>query len=316
MSRYVVVGAGPVGRETARLLAERGEEVLLASRSGRGEEVPGARRVAVDAADAEALTGLVQGASAFFNCVNPGDYTRWERAWPPVAAALLTAAERTGALLAVTGNLYPYGPVDGPMTEDLPDRPNGHKSALRARMSADAFALHEAGRAHVVEVRGSDYTGRGVRGNGHLTLAGSMAIGGRTAWMIGDPGVLHSWTNVTDMARALVAVADAPRTWGRVWHAPTNPARSGRDAVADLCRAAGVPVRGVRGFPPGTLGLGGLAVPLLRELKETAYQFRRDYVLDSSAITRELGLAPTPWEESCRVTAEDLLAQRAERAAA
>ena len=27
------------------------------------------------------------------------------------------------------------------------------------------------------------------------------------------------------------------------------------------------------------------------------------HVLDSSAIERELGLAPTPWEEVCRATA-------------
>ncbi|MCM0621696.1 NAD-dependent epimerase/dehydratase family protein [Nocardioides bruguierae] len=307
MSTYVVVGAGPVGRATARLLAERGDEVLLASRSGRGEDVPGVRRVAVDAADADALSALVQGATAFYNCVNPGDYTQWDEAWPPVAAALLTAAERSGALLAVTGNLYPYGPVDGPMHEGLPDRPNGHKSALRARMSADAFAAHEAGRARVVEVRASDYTGVGVGDNGHLTLAGRMALGGRTAWMLGDPGTRHSWTDVRDVARALVAVTDHPSTWGRVWHAPTHEAVSGRDAVADLCRAAGLPVKPVRGFPPGTLAVGGLVVPLLRELRETAYQFRRDYVLDSSAITRELGLEPTPWEESCRATAASLL---------
>jgi hypothetical protein len=37
--------------------------------------------------------------------------------WPPPAAALLRAAETSGALLVTTGNLYGYGAVDGPMTE-------------------------------------------------------------------------------------------------------------------------------------------------------------------------------------------------------
>jgi hypothetical protein len=42
---------------------------------------------------------------------------------------------------------------------------------------------------------------------------------------------------------------------------------------------------------------------MLRELKETTYQFDRPYLLDSSAITRELGLEPTPWDKVCRRTA-------------
>ncbi len=79
-----------------------------------------------------------------YNCANPGDYTQWEKVWPPLAAALLTTAERTGAVYAITGNLYPYGPVDGPMTEDLPDAATDHKGVLRARLWADALAAHRA----------------------------------------------------------------------------------------------------------------------------------------------------------------------------
>ena len=46
--RHVVVGAGPVGLATARLLAEQGREVVLVSRSGIGPEAPGVRREAAD----------------------------------------------------------------------------------------------------------------------------------------------------------------------------------------------------------------------------------------------------------------------------
>jgi hypothetical protein len=59
----------------------------------------------------------------------------------------------------------------------------------------------------------------------------------------------------------------------------------------------------VRAYPKALMVLGGLMSPMLRELKETTYQFERPYVLDSSAITREFGLEPTPWDEVCRRTA-------------
>src|SRR3954464_4127172 len=125
--RHVVVGAGPVGLATARLLAEQGREVVLVSRSGAGPEVAGVRRETADAADADRLTGVAEGAQALYNCVNPPSYTVWPQFWPPVAAAFLEAAERSGAVLVTTAPLYAYGPVDGPMTEDLPDAATGKK---------------------------------------------------------------------------------------------------------------------------------------------------------------------------------------------
>jgi hypothetical protein len=49
-------------------------------------------------------------------------------------------------------------------------------------------------------------------------------------------------------------------------------------------------------------------MPVMKELRETEYQFARPYVLDSSASEAELGLSPTPWDEVCRATAENALA--------
>jgi hypothetical protein len=35
----------------------------------------------------------------------------------------------------------------------------------------------------------------------------------------------------------------------------------------------------------------------MRELAETDYQFREDFVLDSSAATQAFGLTATPWDQ-------------------
>jgi hypothetical protein len=60
-------------------------------------------------------------------------------------------------------------------------------------------------------------------------------------------------------------------------------------------------------MPHVLLSVGGAVVPVLRELRETEYQFTRPYVLDSSEIEERLGQAPTPWDEVCRDTAENAL---------
>ncbi|RNM13643.1 NAD-dependent epimerase/dehydratase family protein [Nocardioides pocheonensis] len=301
--RHVIIGAGPVGQAVATVLAERGADVVLASRSGKGPELAGARRVAVDAADAEELSRLTEGAQVLYNCVNPPRYDAWAELWPPVAAALLTAAERTGAVLAVTGNLYPYGPLDRPMVEGMPDAAPGKKAQIRARMTADALAAHKAGRIRTVEVRGSDYVGAPLGDHAHVPRVVPAALEGKTVRVIGDAHQPHTWTDVHDMGRALVATAGNESALGRVWHAPSNPPRTQAEAVNDVLASVGRPPVTVKAYPRWVVRGFGLLNSQMRELQETEYQFTRTYVMDSSAITAELGLAPTPWDEVCRRTA-------------
>lgn len=300
---HLVVGAGPVGRHVAALLAARGSRVTVASRSGRGTGVDGVDHLALDAADADKLSRAAEGVAVLYNCANPGDYTRWEAEWPPLAASLLTAAERSGAVYAITGNLYPYGPVDGPMREGQPDAATDHKGRLRARMWADALAAHRAGRVRAVEVRSSDFVGPGVGGNGLVTRVVPDALRGRSVWMLGRADQPHTVTDVQDTARTLVAAAEDPGAHGRVWHTPSNPPVTLRQAVTDVLAAARRPPVRVRVLRGPALGAAALVSPLMRELRELSYQWERPYVLDAAAARERFGIAPTPWEEVCRRTA-------------
>ena len=302
--RAVVVGAGPVGREAARVLTEAGHSVTVVTRSGRSSGVDGVPAVAADASDPVALAAVVDGADALLNCANPTDYTQWEQVWPPLAASLLSTAERTGATLVTAASLYPYGPVDVPMTPDLPDVATDHKGRLRARMWADAKAAHDEGRVHAVEVRASDYLGAGVGQNGHVSRHIPSASNGRAAWMIGDPDLPHTFTDVTDMGRTLATVAFAPSTWGQVWHAVSAAPSSQRAALDGALAAVGAASVPIRRLPVAVLRAVGLVSPMMRELGELGYIFTRPYVVDSSRTQSVLGLAPSPWEDTLRRTGE------------
>jgi nucleoside-diphosphate-sugar epimerase len=296
--RHVIIGAGPVGRATAAALTERGAEVVLASRSGAHGTT------AVDATNAEALAQLVDGSVALYNCVNPPAYDKWPQLWPPVAQALLKAAERTGAVLVTAANLYPYGPVEGGlMREGMPDAAPGKKAQVRAKMTADAFAAHRAGVIRAVEVRGSDYLGAGPGDYAHVPRVIAKALRGKSVSVIGSAHQPHTWTDVRDMGRALALVATEDSAWGKVWHAPSNEPRTQSEAVNDVLASVGAKPVKVRAMPSAILSLAGPFVPVVRELKETLYQFTAPYILDSSAITAAYGLEPSPWDEVCRRTA-------------
>jgi nucleoside-diphosphate-sugar epimerase len=311
--RHVVVGAGPVGLATAELLAGQGKDVVLVSRSGTGPEIAGheigtCRREAADVADAGRLTELAEGATALYNCVNPPSYTVWPEFWPPIATAFLEAAEKAGATLVTAAALYPYGPVEGPMVEGMPDAATTKKALIRSGMWAEAKRRHDAGRIRAVEVRGSDYMGPRVStSTGHIARVTPAALEGRTVRVFGRPDQPHSFTDVRDMARALVLVSSEPSAWGRVWHAPTNPAKTQAEVLQDVAASVGRTAGKVKSMPHVLLSVGGAVVPLLRELRETEYQFARPYVLDSSEIEERFGLTPTPWDEVCRATAENAL---------
>lgn len=299
MAQHVIVGAGTIGSALALHLAGSGHGVRLVTRSGSGPVHGAVERVAADASDVDRLAELSRGAVALYNCANP-PYHRWATDWPPLSRALLVAAERSGAVLVTTANLYGYGPVSGPMTEDTPlAAAEGTKGAVRNRMWRDALAAHEAGRLRATEARASDFYGPGLRDTSHLGqyVVPRLLAGRRGLVMQGDLDAPHSFTYADDVVRTLAHLAGDERAWGRPWHVPTAPPVTLREMARRTAATAGVPDRGLRVVPRPLVRLGGVAVPFLRELAEVRHQFAAPFVLDSSAAQRTFGLEPTPVDE-------------------
>ena len=301
MALHVIVGKGPVGMTTAEELAARGHRVRVLSRSG-GRSADSVEHRQVDAADAEALTAAAQGAAALYNAVNPA-YHRWATDWPPVAAALLTAAERTGAVLVTMSNLYGYGRPTGPMTPDMPLTATDVKGRVRTRMWTDALAAHEAGRVRVTEARAADFVGPQVpAGQSHLMRQLPALRSGRRAWVIGDPDARRSWAYLPDVAATLATLGTDERALGRAWHVPNTAPRSQRQALDDLADGLGVARVPVSGIPWPVLRAVGLAVPMMREVVDIRHQWDQDFVTEAPATTATFGLTATPWDEVVRAT--------------
>jgi nucleoside-diphosphate-sugar epimerase len=301
MALHVVVGKGPVGMTTAAALVERGHQVRVLSRSG-GPSTDAVEHRQVDAADAEALAAASRGAAALYNAVNPA-YHRWPTDWPPVAAALLGAAERTGAVLVTMGNLYVYGRPSGPMSPSSPLAAVDSKGRVRLAMWTDALAAHRAGRVRVAEARAADFVGPQVpAGSSHLVRQLPTIRAGRRAWVVGDPDVPRSWAYLPDVAETLATLGTDERAWGRAWHVPSAPPRSQRQAIGDLATALQLPAVPVSGLPWPLLSAVGLFVPMMREVVGVRHQFDQPFVIDSTGTTATFGLTATPWDEVVRAT--------------
>ncbi len=301
---HVILGKGAVGTATAGLLAEQGHQVVVLSRSG-GPVDPAGRIVhrRVDAGDSTSVREASTGAEVIYNCLNPAQYHRWAELWPPMAEAALDAAEAHGAGLVTISNLYGYGEVDGPITEDHPLDSSETKGVVRSRMWQEALRRHEAGRLRVTEARAADYFGVGVLDTGQLgSRVMPRLLKGKAVRVLGDPDAPHAWSYVADVAATLVALGNDDRSWGRAWHVPSPRATSRRTMVEMLCEAAGVDRVAVGRIPWPVVRTLGVAVPMLAELQGVRYQVDRPFEMDSSRAQTELGLRPTPLPEAVAAT--------------
>ncbi|MEW9552640.1 NAD-dependent epimerase [Nonomuraea sp. NPDC050783] len=293
MTFQVIVGRGATASRTALLLAEDGERVRMISRSGGGPEHPLVERVAADAADADRLSELAEGAGTVFTTAAP-PYHAWPERFPALSASLLTAVRRTGAAYVMLGNLYAYGPVDGPLTPDLPLAATGPKGRTRARMWEEAASSG----VRVTEVRAAQLYGAGTYSLFSLMVQGPV-LAGRLALVPQELDVPHAYSAAGDTARTLVAAARHEEAYGRAWHVPAVTL-SVRELAGRLAALAGAPEPRMERLTERDLTLLSLTDPFWAELHEVLFKPGWPMIVDSGETEKVLGVGASPVDEVLR----------------
>jgi nucleoside-diphosphate-sugar epimerase len=296
----VVLGTGPLGLAVARRLAASRRPVRAINRSGRAELPPEVEVAAVDATDGAALRRAVPGASVLYHCLNT-PYHTWPRTLPPIMAAVIEAATDAGARVVYGDNLYAYGLVSGPLTEDLPYRPKGPNARTRAELATELMEAHAAGRLTAAIGRASDFFGPRVL----LSQAGERIFGhavqGKAASVLGNPDMPHTYTFIDDFATALVTLGEHEEALGEVWHVPSDETASTRAFVARVFAEVGAEPR-LRALPAPLLALLALFNPTLRAAREVVYQLDHPFIVDHSKFAHAFGAQPTQHAEAIRQT--------------
>jgi nucleoside-diphosphate-sugar epimerase len=269
---HVVLGAtGGAGGALVRELAGRGDRVRAVSRKPAADLPEGVEPLAADAADPAQTRKACQDATVVYHCVQP-PYHRWAAEFPPLTASIADAAADAGARLVYADNPYTYGPVDGPITEDLPALATTNKGRIRTLMAERLLAAHRQGTLQVAIGRSSDYYGPGGANSfvGDI-LFGAAAKGNRARWL-GRLDVPHSLNYLQDVARALATLGARPEAPGEVWHLPAAEPLTGREFVELIAGAFGRPVK-VTATSRLALRIAGVFDPGARETTEMLYQW-------------------------------------------
>jgi nucleoside-diphosphate-sugar epimerase len=258
--------------------------------------------VAGDVNDPAFAASVTRGARVVYQALNP-PYHRWAREFPGLQSAAIAAAQSAGARLVVMDNVYMYGRANGrPFTEERDYDAHTRKGRVRAAMARDLMAAHAAGGVEVTVGRASDFFG--PRAGAQSLIGDRMippALADKTALVVGDPDMPHTYTFIPDIGENLVALGARDDALGRVWHLPSPETRTTREVVALVYQCAGTRPR-LRVMPAWLMRALGAVNRTVREVNEMAYEFDEPFIVDASRAESELGLRATPLADAVEQT--------------
>lgn len=292
---HVVLGSGNIGDRLAKKLVDNQKQVLVITRTKPTFALPEIQYVIANAKSSDSMLAAVPSARVVYNCVNP-PYQRWKSEWPLITNAVNHFAIRSGASLVNSSNLYGYGPYDGILTEDLPQNATWTNGKVRAEMWKITKALHDAGNLKATEVRGSDYICSNEQSRmGHRVVPNLLLE--KPVLLLGALDQPHTWTDPDDVANLMMVLGEDDKSWGRVWHVPSNEPKTQREVIADIAAELNVTKYEVRTAGPTMERLLGLFNPLIRELNRGNYQFNAPFVMSSKVAEETFGLIAKPWRQ-------------------
>lgn len=300
----VVLGFGAAGRAVASSLLARNSAVRVAQRT-RPQDLPaGATFAACDVFDKASVRRALEGARQVVLAVGfPYDKRVWRKAWPATMKNVIDACAENSARVVFVDNLYMLGPQREPRREDMPLTRRGDKPAILSRVTRIWMDAAKAGRVRFASLRCTDFYGPGVP----VSHVGASALGrlanGRRAFLLAPPDTPHDFAYVPDIARAVLALLDAPdEAFGQVWNMPCAPTRTPREILALGAAALGVEPR-LMAVPLWLLRPIGVFVPFFREVADVRFTWDRPYIVDGSKFTRRFSFVVTPYEAGVPATA-------------
>lgn len=299
-----ILGAGgPISNELAKALAARQLPFRLVGRNPR--PVPGVTElVSADILNQDQVIQALAGSSVVHLLVGfKYDHKLWADQWPRAMANTIEACKRAAAKLVFFDNVYMYGKVNGPMTEDTPFNPCSKKGEIRAQIATTLINEWQAGRLTALIARSADFYGPNATNSAIHSLIFEPLSKNKKASALVNESMPHSLTFTPDAGRSLLTLAESPSAWNQTWHVPTapNPLTTKQFIAAAAQEFNGSAKHRTLSKP--ILTAVGWFNPLVRELGEMFYQNDSPYLFNSSKFANAFGFSGTPYPEGIRLTA-------------
>ncbi len=303
---HTILGAGgAIGVELASELAKNGHRIRLVSRNPK-PDASADQVVATNLADLEQTINAVAGSRVVYLLVGlKYDLKIWRELWPRIMSNTIEACKRANAKLVFFDNVYAYGKVVGPMTEQTPFNPCSRKGEIRAQIATTLSSEIAKGNLTALCARSADFYGPRVRSSvANLLVLDKFAMAAKASWLVNDT-VRHSWTFTPDAGRSLALLAESDSAWNQTWHVPTAPnPPTGSEFIAIAAKAFGVEPK-YRVLSRPMLKLAGFFDSDIRESYEMLYQYDSEYLFDSTKFATAFRFTSTAYGDGIAKCATD-----------
>jgi nucleoside-diphosphate-sugar epimerase len=301
---HTILGAGGViGLDLLKELVGKRHRVRLVGRSPKAAS-GAAEVVAADVSQMDQTIQAVTGSAVVYLVVGlKYDLGVWRDLWPRIMRNTIDACKQAKVRLIFFDNVFMYGRVKGPMTEETAFNPCSRKGEIRAEIATALLREIKAGDLTAMIARSADFYGPGARTSvANILVFDKFAKATKASWLVND-SVPHSFTFTPDAARSLVLLAATETAWNQTWHLPTasNPP-TGKEFIEGVASEFGVPAK-YRILSRPMIKIAGLFDSTVRESYEILYQSDSEYIFDSSKFAKAFKVEATSYAEGIKLTA-------------
>ncbi|HZY36365.1 MAG TPA: NAD-dependent epimerase/dehydratase family protein [Mucilaginibacter sp.] len=304
---HTILGAGgSVANALTRELLSNNQTIRLVSRKQPAITGKNLSWKKADLLNYAELQNAVKGSTVIY--LTAGlvyDKNIWAAQWPVIMQNVINLAKETGARLIFFDNVYMYGLVNGPMTENTPYNPCSAKGEVRAKIATKLMDEAKAGNIKASIARAADFYGTDNRNSFFDVMVLDAYAKGKGAQWLGSATRLHNFSYIPDMGKAMYLLGQNPESDNQIWHMPTAHPLTGKQFI-DLASAAYHTAPKFLAVNKATLWVFGLFNKTVMSTVEMYYQYNHDYIFDSSKFEKAFNVRPTSYEVGLKEMAETL----------
>ncbi|HEY0246040.1 MAG TPA: NAD-dependent epimerase/dehydratase family protein, partial [Mucilaginibacter sp.] len=292
---HTILGAGgPVANALTRELTDHNETIRLVSR--RPIQITGNTSwVKADLTNYAEVLEAAKGSTVIYLCAGLiYDKTIWQQQWPVIMQNVINVTKATGARLIFFDNVYMYGLVNGPMTENTPYNPVSEKGKVRAAIANQLMQEVNTGNIRASIARAADFYGTDSKNSFlDMMVLDKYAKKQKAQW-IGNPKVKHNFSYIPDMGKAMYLLGQDPYSDNQIWHLPTAPPLTGKQFIELAAGVYHVKPQ-YMAINKLLLFIAGLFNKVVMGTVEMYYQYSHDYIFDSSKFEKAFNFKPTSY---------------------
>jgi nucleoside-diphosphate-sugar epimerase len=277
----ILGSGGIIANHLAKSLPQYTNKIRLVSRNPKA--VTGKEElVSADLTSVEQVQKAVKGSDVVYLTAGlQYDIKVWQEQWPVLMQNVINACKDNNAKLVFFDNVYMYGKVVGPMTEETPFNPCSRKGEVRAEIASMILDEVAKGTLTALIARAADFYGPETNNSFLNMMVFENLKKGKSAQLMISKSLKHSFSYTPDAGKATALLGNTPSAYNQTWHLPTDMSVLTTQQIVEIAAKELNVKPKITVLPKLMIQMAGLFNPIIKESVEMLYQYDSDYIFNS-----------------------------------